>query len=225
MPHLGLHVLFQDHNVLRLLEGLGVTIGVALIAMVISVIVGVLFGFVMVSPSPIIRILSRLYLEIIRIVPQLVLLFVVYFGLARTFNINLSGSLSAIIVFSLWGIAEMGELVRGALTTIPKHQFDSGLAIGLTKAQLYRYVIFPQMLRQLIPQAVNLLTRMIKTTSLIVLIGVVEVVKIGQQIIEVHRLQHPSSAIWIYGFIFCLYFAVCYPISRFSVYLERLWEK
>ena len=157
--------------------------------------------------------------------PQLVLLFIVYFGFARTFNINFSGEMAAIIVFSMWGTAEMGDLVRGALTSLPRHQIESGLAIGLNQKQLYWYVIFPQILRQLIPQAVNLMTRMVKTTSLIVLIGVVEVVKVGQQIIEANRLTVPSSAIWIYGLIFFMYFAVCFPISRLSIYLESKWKE
>ena len=65
---------------------------------------------------------------------------------------------------------------------------------------------------------------MIKTTSLIVLIGVVEVVKVGQQIIEANRLTVPTAAIWIYGVIFFLYFIVCYPISMLSIKLEKIWK-
>ncbi|MGT2907683.1 amino acid ABC transporter permease [Streptococcus dentiloxodontae] len=225
MKDSGLSVLFQGNNSLRLLEGLGVTIGISLLSILISIAGGLVLGFVMASRFRSLRFLSRIYLECIRIMPQLVLLFLVYFGLARTFNINLSGVTAAVIVFSLWGIAEMGDLVRGALTSLPRHQFESGLALGLTKLQLYRYVILPQLLRRLLPQAVNLITRMIKTTSLIVLIGVVEVVKVGQQIIESNRLTIPSAAIWIYGFIFLLYFAVCFPISRLSIYLEHLWKE
>ncbi|MDO4964857.1 MAG: amino acid ABC transporter permease, partial [Streptococcus gallolyticus] len=209
----------------RLFQGLLVTINISLLSIVISIVFGFLFGFVMTSRFRIVRVLAQIYLEFIRIMPQLVLLFLVYFGLARTFNLNLSGEVAALIVFSMWGIAEMGDLVRGALTSLPKHQFESGLTLGLTKTQLFIYVIIPQILRRLLPQAVNLMTRMIKTTSLIVLIGVVEVVKVGQQIIEANRLTVPSAAIWIYGLIFLMYFAVCFPISRLSMYLEKVWKE
>jgi polar amino acid transport system permease protein len=65
---------------------------------------------------------------------------------------------------------------------------------------------------------------MIKTTSLIALIGVVEMVKVGQQIIEASRLTVPSAALWIYGVIFFLYFIVCYPISLLSAKLEKAWK-
>lgn len=225
MQDLGLQVLFQGNNLWRLFQGLLVTINISLLSIVISIVFGFLFGFVMTSRFRIVRVLAQIYLEFIRIMPQLVLLFLVYFGLARTFNLNLSGEVAALIVFSMWGIAEMGDLVRGALTSLPKHQFESGLALGLTKTQLFIYVIIPQILRRLLPQAVNLMTRMIKTTSLIVLIGVVEVVKVGQQIIEANRLTVPSAAIWIYGLIFLMYFAVCFPISRLSMYLEKVWKE
>ena len=225
MQDSGLQVLFQGNNLWRLFQGLLVTINISLLSIVISIVFGFLFGFVMTSRFRIVRVLAQIYLEFIRIMPQLVLLFLVYFGLARTFNLNLSGEVAALIVFSMWGIAEMGDLVRGALTSLPKHQFESGLTLGLTKTQLFIYVIIPQILRRLLPQAVNLMTRMIKTTSLIVLIGVVEVVKVGQQIIEANRLTLPSAAIWIYGLIFLMYFAVCFPISRLSMYLEKVWKE
>ena len=156
--------------------------------------------------------------------PQLVLLFLVYFGLSKTFNINLPGQASAVIVFSLWGTAEMGDLVRGALISIPKHQYDSGAALGLTRFQIYFYIIIPQTLRRLIPLSINLATRMVKTTSLIVLIGVVEVLKVGQQIIEANRFQAPTAALWIYGTVFFLYFIVCYPVTRLAGRLEKRWQ-
>lgn len=225
MQDSGVQVLFQGNNLWRLFQGVLVTLNISLLSIVISIVFGFLFGFVMTSHFRIVRVLAQIYLEFIRIMPQLVLLFLVYFGLARTFNLNLSGEVAALIVFSMWGIAEMGDLVRGALTSLPKHQFESGLALGLTKMQLFIYVIIPQILRRLLPQAVNLMTRMIKTTSLIVLIGVVEVVKVGQQIIEANRLTVPSAAIWIYGLIFLMYFAVCFPISRLSMYLEKVWKE
>ena len=205
MQDSGFQVLLQGNNFLRILQGLGVTIGISIVSVLLSLLLGTLFGIVMTSKSKIVRFLSRIYLEFIRIMPQLVLLFIVYFGLARNFNINISGELSAIIVFTLWGTAEMGDLVRGSITSLPRHQFESGRALGLTNGQLYTYVIIPQVLRRLLPQAINLVTRMIKTTSLVVLIGVVEVTKVGQQIIDSNRLTIPTASFWIYGTILILY--------------------
>ena len=224
MKEWGISVLFEGRNFIRLLEGLWVTLEISLISVFISVILGIGMGILMSLNSRIMKLVCRIYLESVRIIPQLVLLFLAYFGLSKSFGVNLSGEVAAVLVFSFWGIAEMGDLVRGALSSIPKHQYETGLAIGLSKRQLYQYVIIPQTIRRLLPQMINLVTRMIKTTSLIVLIGVVEVVKVGQQIIEASRLTVPSAALWIYGVIFLLYFIICYPISLLATKLEKRWE-
>ena len=225
MEEWGISVLFEGRNLIRLLEGLWVTLEISLISVIISVVLGIVMGMIMRVKSRVIQIICRLYLETVRIVPQLVLLFLAYFGLSKSFGLNLSGEVAAVLVFSFWGVAEMGDLVRGALDSIPKHQYESGMAIGLKPYQIYLYLIIPQTIRRLLPQTINLVTRIIKTTSLIVLIGVVEVVKVGQQIIEASRLTVPTAALWIYGVIFLLYFLVCYPISLVASKLEKHWEK
>ena len=204
MQDMGIKVLLEGNNLQRLLVGLSVTLWISFLSIGISSVAGLLVGIIMTSKNRLIVWIFRIYLETIRII---------------------SGELAAIIVFSLWGTAEMGDLVRGAITSLPKHQFDSGLALGLSKRSLYRYVIIPQVLRRLLPQAINLVTRMIKTSSLVILIGVVEVNKIGQQIIDFYRTSSPSVSLWIYGVIFCIYFMICFPISAFSRYLESIWKE
>jgi polar amino acid transport system permease protein len=224
MQDLGIEVLFQGRNFVRLLEGLLITVKISMISVVLSIILGIFLGMLMTLKNPVSKAITRVYLEFIRIMPQLVLLFIVYFGFAKTLQIHFSKEASAIIVFTLWGTAEMGDLVRGSVTSIPKHQYESGKALGLTGLQIYRHIIIPQTVRRLLPQAINLVTRMIKTTPLIVLIGVVEVVKVGQQIIESSRLTIPSAAIWVYGTIFFFYFFICYPISLLATKLESAWK-
>lgn len=224
MQDLGISVLFMGNNLQRLLLGLWVTVRISLIAVLLSMVLGTLLGLVMTIKNPIVRAITKIYLEFIRIMPQLVLLFLVYFGLTKAFGINLSGEVSAVLVFTLWGTAEMGDLVRGALISIPRHQYESGAAIGLGKWHVYRYIIIPQTLRRLLPLAINLTTRMIKTTSLVVMIGVVEVLKVGQQIIEGNRYTVPDSALWIYGTVLLLYFLVCWSVSLLARHLERVWN-
>ena len=86
-----LDVLLKGRNLARLLQGLWVTLSLSLIAIALSIALGLLVGMLMTMRSRVIRAFCRLWLEIIRIVPQLVLLFLVYFGLAKAFNIQLSG--------------------------------------------------------------------------------------------------------------------------------------
>ncbi|MBQ7365893.1 MAG: amino acid ABC transporter permease [Spirochaetaceae bacterium] len=220
----GISVLFMGHNFLRLLGGLWVTLRISLIAVVLSMPLGILFGMFMTLRNPVSRAVSRVYLEFVRIMPQLVLLFIAYFGVTRAFGWNLSAEASAILVFTLWGTAEMGDLVRGALISIPKHQYESATALGLSRMQTFLFVIIPQTLRRLIPLTINLATRMIKTTSLVVLIGMTEVLKVGKQIIDANRFTHPTAALWVYGVIFLLYFLACWPISLLAKKLEKRWR-
>lgn len=224
MQRLGIDVLFRGTNFLRLLGGLWVALRISLISVGISLALGLLAGVLMTSKNRALKIFFRVYLEIVRIVPQMVLLFAVYFGTTRIFGWNLDAELSAIFVFSFWGTAEMGDLVRGAVVSIPRLQRESALALGLTRAQTDFYVILPQTVRRLLPLSINLITRMIKTTSLVMMIGVVEVLKVAQQIIEANRRSSPNAAFGVFAVVFLLYFLICWPISRLAVYLERRWS-
>ena len=224
MPDLGLEVLFKGRNFIRLLEGLGVALRISLISVIISILAGIVVGMLMTWKNPVSRAITRCYLEIVRIMPQMVLLFIVFFGTTKVFGWNLSGEISAVIVFSFWGTAEMGDLVRGALISIPQHQYESAYALGLTGIQTYQYVVLPQTVRRLIPLSINLITRMIKTTSLILMIGVVEVLKVAQQIIEANRMSSPNAAFGLYLTVFLLYFLACWPFSLLARYLEKRWR-
>lgn len=217
-------VLLKGRNLSRIMAGLGVTLELSALSILLSILLGLVLGLIMTLRSPVIRFLCRLWLETIRIVPQLVLLFLVYFGLAKAFDIQISGETAAVIVFTFWGAGEMGDLVRGALGSIPKHQRESAAALGLTKLQAFRHVLLPQTLRRLLPQAINLTTRMVKTTSLVMLIGVVEVLKVTQQIIDANRYDAPQAAVWLYGVVFMLYFIVCWPVSLLAGKLEKKWS-
>lgn len=224
MQNWGIKVIFDGNNIERLFGGLLVTIEIALISIIIGSLLGILIGIIRTSKSKTIRFINRLYLEAFRIIPTLVWLFIFYFGVTTALKIELSGEIVSIIVFSLWGAAEMGDIVRGALESLPKHQTEAGLSLGLSAFSLYRYILIPQALKRMLPGSINLATRMVKTTSLVVLIGVIDVTKIGQQIIELSRLKVPTASFWVYGIVFMLYFIICYPLSLLSKKLEIKWK-
>ena len=203
-----------------LLEGLWVTLRIALLSIIFSVIFGIILGIIMNSKNILVRVITRIYLEFFRIIPVIVWLFIVFFWIPMGTGLNITGEGAAVLVFSRWGSAEMGDLVRGAIESLPKIQSESAKSIGLNKIQIYYYVLIPQALKRVIPSAINLSTRVIKTTSLVVLIGVVDVVKKGQQIIE-----RTKSAFFIYALLFLIYFIICYPLSYYSRKLEKSREK
>ena len=225
MQNMGIELLFEGNNLLRILEGTLNTIQIAFISIFFGLIFGLIFGIIYSSKNKTVRLICRLYLEIFRIIPILVWLFVFYFIVPKFFNIDISGEIVAIWVFVLWGIAEIGDITRGAIESIPKHNIDVALALGLNKLQLYKYILIPLSFKRILPGVVNLTTRMIKTTSLVVMIGVVEIIKVGQQIIESNVLKVPDAALWIYGFMFFIYFIICYPMSKLAKNLENKWNK
>ncbi|AEC17925.1 glutamine ABC transporter permease protein [Gallibacterium anatis UMN179] len=218
---MGFDGLFSLTNLWRLLEGLGLTIYISFVAIFFSAIFGTLMGIAMTSKNRLIRYFCQIYLEIVRVTPLLALLFVSYFGLAKWFNLHLNSELVCIFVFIFWGTAEMGDLVRGAITSIDRHQSESALALGLSKAQTFRYILLPLSVKRALPPVINLFTRMVKTSSLAMLIGTLEVIKVGQQIIETSLFAMPTASFWIYGLIMLMYFVICYPLSWFAGRLEK----
>ena len=217
-------VFTQGRNFARLMEGLWVTLKISAVSVLLSMVLGIVVGLLMTSKRPVWRVSTRLYLETIRFIPILVLLYLFYYSLSRNWGINLEATVVAVFVFTLWGTAEMADLVRGAITSMPAHQRESGRAVGLTEGQINLYIIIPQAVRRLIPGVINLTTRMIKTTPFVFFINVPELTKVGQQIVEVAGMKNHLASFWVYGFIFFVYFIVCYPISRLSRYLERQWN-
>ena len=97
MPDLGLEVLLKGKNMVRLLGGLGVALKISAVSVLISLPLGILLGVLMTFKNPILKTILRVYLEFIRIMPQMVLLFLVYFGTTRAFGWDLSGEMAAVI--------------------------------------------------------------------------------------------------------------------------------
>ena len=221
---MGIEVIFKGKNLMRLLEGLMVAMKISMISVAISIVLGIILGMLMTLKKPVLNAILRGYLEVVRIMPQMVLLFIVFFGFTKMTGANISAEVSSVIVFSFWGTAEMADLVRGSLISIPVIQYESSMALGMSDLQTFIYVIIPQIVRRLIPLSINLITRMIKTTSLIMMIGIVEVLKVGQQIIEANRKSSPNAAFGVFFVIFLIYFLVCWPISLLSKSMEKRWN-
>ena len=221
MVHSGINGLFEGSNFARLMAGLWTSIWIAVISIVLGLALGTIFGILRTLPNKIVRFILRVYLEFFRIVPTIVLLYLVYYILPRTFHVNWSATWMAVLAFTLWVAAEFSDIVRGALESVPKSQKDSGLALGLSRVQLYRYVLLPQAVKLELPATINLATRVIKTTSLLMVISIMEVINVGQQIIEANNQKYPTGVFWVYGLIFILYFILDYPLSAWAKRLTK----
>lgn len=200
-----------------LTDGIIQTVYVSALALALSIVGGLIFGFLRYIKNPILSFVTRIYLESFRIIPLIVWLFAAFFTLPRfTMWRGMGSHASAILVFTLWGSAEIGELVKGALTSLPKTQRESGVALGLSGVQLYQYVLIPQAVRRLIPGVINMATRIIKTTSMLDFVGVIELMARSRQIIE-----RTTESFIIWTFVFFFFFFLCYPLTIWSRYLEK----
>lgn len=225
MASSGLNILFDGTNLSRIFGGMLLAAKISLTALVLGLLLGVLFGILRTSHSKLVKLIFKVYLEIFRVMPLLVLLFVFYYILPEALNSDINNFTVSVLVFVLWISSEMSDIVRSALISVPKTQVDAGRALGLTKVQQYRYIYLPQGLPLVIPASLNLVTRVIKTTSILLIIGVPEMIKVGQQIIENYTIKIPTASLWVYGFIFFLYFILCWPLSVLAKKLERKSRK
>ncbi|MCH5463396.1 amino acid ABC transporter permease [Lactobacillus sp. LC28-10] len=221
MAHSGINVLFEGRNLIRLFGGLWTTIEIAAVALILGLILGVILGVLRTFQNRLLRVILRLYLEFFRIIPTVVLLFLFYYILPKQMGLNLLANEVATLVFALWTAAEMSDIVRGALISVPQHQRESGMAIGLSRWQLYRYVLIPQAVSLELPATINLVTRVIKTTSLLMLISVMDVINVGQQVVEANNQKYPTGVFWVYGIIFVMYFAIDYPLSWWAKRMDK----
>ncbi|MFK8330856.1 amino acid ABC transporter permease [Pseudomonas sp. BJa5] len=199
-------------------KGAAQTLAISGLGIVFSTLGGVLYGVLASLNLRSLNLVLRVYLELFRAIPVLVWLYLLFFGLPIFFALSIPSFWCAVLVLSLWGASEVGEVVRGALRSLPRGQREAGLSIGLGAWQLYGYVLLPQALKRMTPPTINIYTRIIKTSSLAVLIGVVDVIKVGQQIIE-----RTYESVLIYGALFLFFFFICYPLSAASRALERRW--
>nr|WP_276583531.1 amino acid ABC transporter permease [Pseudomonas sp. RIT-PI-S] len=203
----------------QLAAGAARTLGISAAAIALATLLGLVQGIGRTLGVRWLNGVLRAYLELFRAIPVLVWLYLFFFGLPMFLGLSVPAFWCAVLVLGLWGATEVGEVVRGGLHSLPRGQRDAGLAIGLGARQLYAWILLPQALKRITPGVINVYTRLIKTSSLAVLIGVVDVTKAGQQIIE-----RTYASVLIYGCLFVFFFLVCYPLSSASRRLERRWN-
>lgn len=195
-------------------RGLFVTIEVSVLVIIISLTGGLTLGVVVTyGPLPA-RIAIRLFSDVIRGIPILVLIFAVYYGLPVA-GLNLNNFVSAIIALALFSTAQIIEIARGALQSIHHGQTEAAKAIGLTFVQRLTNVIFPQALRRFLPPWINSVTDVVKGSALVSLVGVVDLMLSIQQVIG--RTYEPMP-LYVLGAL--IYFAINYTLSSLSRILE-----
>ena len=203
------------YSIPYLMGGLGTTLLVSFLVVVLSLIAGVILGVGLIyGPLPL-RLLIRLLTDCIRGIPILVLIFAVYYGLPPL-GLNLSSFWAAVLALTLFKTAQVIEYTRGAVTSIPRGQMEAAMSIGLIFSQRLRYVIFPQATRRFLPPWLNGVTDAVKGSALVSLLGVVDLMQAINQVIG--RTYEPMP-LYVLGAL--IYFAINYSLSTTSKMLEK----
>lgn len=198
-----------------LLKGAGITAVLALGAIVVSVVAGLLLAVCRLYGTWPLRALGSVYAFLVRGVPLLILLVAGYFCLPY-FGIDVPAWLVAILVIGLYFAAYTSEIFRTAILAIPKTQWDAGRSLGFRRWDVFRVAIFPQTLRFCAAPIINILVMVVKSTSLVYAIGAWELVTAGQEISERTYVVLP-----VYLSVAAIYFVICFSLSRVARAVER----
>ena len=205
----------------RLWGGLFLTILLGAVGIIFSLPLGIILALGRRSDLPVIRLICTGFIELTRAVPLITVLFMasVMLPLFLPEGMTFDKLLRAMIGIALFGAAYMAEVVRGGLQAIPRGQYEGAMAMGLGYWQMTGLIIMPQALRIVIPGIVNTFIGLFKDTTLVIVIGLFELLNIVQAAFRDANWAGLSKE--GYTFVAVVFFLFCFSMSRYSVYLER----
>jgi polar amino acid transport system permease protein len=154
------------------------------------------------------------YIQFFQATPPLMQLFLIFFG-GTLVGVRLEAWTAALIAFSLYSSAYLADIWHGSIQSVPRHQWEGARALSFSEPLMLVLIIVPQALRISVPPTIGFLVQVIKTTSLASIIGFIELVRAGQFINNSTLQPLP-----VYGFVACIYFAICWPLSKWGAFLE-----
>lgn len=212
-------VLWQYLNVLFL--GGWVTLKLCVISLLLGGVLGTLLGAVRAFGNKVLRAVVITYVELVRSVPFIILLFFFFYGLPLTTGLDIPPYIAAIAALSINGAAYIAQIVYGGVKSISKGQLEAGMALGLGASKIFIKIIFPQALRTMAPAMVNVAITVIKESALTSTIGYLDLLGTGLAIRE-SRVGQPGPDIIILVAVF--YFILCFLISRLESVFIKKWR-
>lgn len=200
-----------------LLRGAGLTVVLCLASSAVGSVIGLVLGLMRTSGSRTARGLSGVYVNLIRGLPVLIILLFMYYALPLVApSLTFSRAFTAIVALSVYAGAYIAEIVRGSIESVPKGQSEASDALGMNYVVKFRYVIVPQAMRVIIPPGAGFLISLVKASSLVSVIGYVELTR-SARIVSTQN----SSPLVTFALAAVLYFVICYPISLLGRRYER----
>lgn len=200
----------------QLLKGAELTVYLTVGGLFFGFILGAVFGLMKLSPSWVLRKIAGFYIETIRGTPMLVQAMFLYFGLPMAFGFRLPAMGAGVIVIAVNSGAYIAEIVRGAVQSIDSGQMEAGRSIGLNAIQTMRYIIWPQAFRRMLPPLGNQFIISLKDTSLLMIIGVGELLRTGDEIVAVN-----FRAFEVYLAVGLIYLTMTMSIAKVLQILEK----
>ena len=201
---------------------------ISLFAMLFGTLAGAILGLGQISQLYIIRKISWFFTQLFRNSPWLVILFIVL--LAFPFEVIIFGYIisipdwmKAVFGLSLPVMANISEIVRGAVLSVPKGQWEAADSLAFSRLQILWKIILPQCFKRMIPPWMNWYAILTMATPLCSLLGVEEIITLSRQAMEAEN-NHPELLVPFYSFALALFFIYCYPIAKFTVYLEKKYS-
>lgn len=199
-----------------LLQGVELTIGITVGGLALGVALGIFFGLINSGTNKLLKAVAIAYIEAIRGTPLIVQVMFLYFGLPMATGMRVAPEMAGIVAIGVNSGAYIAEIVRGAILSIDRGQREAGRSTGLTYAQTMRHIIWPQAFRRMIPPLTNQCIISLKDTSLLVVIGVGELTRQGQEIIAVN---FRAFEVWLTVAVF--YLVMTMSISALLRWCER----
>jgi His/Glu/Gln/Arg/opine family amino acid ABC transporter permease subunit len=204
-----------------LADGLRETALLALVSVAAGLLVGILLGAVLTLPSRPLRAMARAYVEVWRGLPIIIILYFVFFVLP-VIGLRVNTFAAAAVGLSLWGSANVAEVVRGAVQSVPRGQSEAAAALGFSWTGRMRHVLLPQAARRALPPLIGLVVNLIQQTSLAAVIGLLDILEASQRSIERLTLSGGSShAVPILAAVLAVFFVICLPLTLLSRWYER----
>ncbi|WP_447554762.1 amino acid ABC transporter permease [Vreelandella sp. EE22] len=200
----------------HLLPGIPWTLAISFGGLAIGFFIGIFFGLLRISPSVWLRWIASIYIEIFRGTPILVQVLFIFYGLPQLLGGPINALVAGIAAIAINSGAYISEIVRGGVQSIERGQREASLSLGLSRVQAFRYVIWPQALRRMVPPLGNQAIISIKDTSLFSVIGVGELVRQGQIYIAT-----TFTALEVYFMVALMYLAITWTLSLVLRFLER----
>jgi len=203
-----------------LFEGWLVTLALTAAALVLSVIGGFVLALCQRAFFLPLRYFTRILVELVRCTPLLVLVLLLWYGFGGVLQIgNQYRFVAGILILTLFESAYISEIMRAGIESVGQSQIESARAIGLTRAQTYRYVIVPQAVRQVLPPLVGQLVSLIKDSSLLSVIAIEEFTQSAQQASSINY-----DNLEMYLALAAGYLVLTVPIALWSRWLERSFK-